>query len=91
VINQACQGMVLNLTQDLVVLATYNANVTQSEAQWYLVQDLYNELQLTIGQSAGVQLFFYAPWFNPASINTNILIGGGGELYYQTLQGNGLY
>jgi len=90
VINQACQGLVLNLTQDLVVTATYNPNTVQAEAQWFLVQDLYNELQLTVGQSAGVQLFFYAPWINPTSINANVLIGGGGEVYYQQLTGNGL-
>jgi len=33
----------------------------------------------------------YAPWYNPASINENVMIGGGGELYYQSLVGNGLY
>jgi len=71
--------------------ATYTLNSTYSVMLWGLVQDVYNNLQISVGTTALNVVFNYAPWINPASINENVLIGGGIEWYYQGLQGNGLY
>jgi len=79
------------VTVDFVVNATYNLNTAVAVQLWDLVQDVYNNLQISVGQSAGNTIFWYAPWLNPASVNENVLIGGGAEWYYQALQGNGLY
>ncbi|HYA57297.1 MAG TPA: hypothetical protein VEH57_02385, partial [Thermoplasmata archaeon] len=81
----------LNMTQVFVNDATYTLNSTESVLLWNLVQDVYNNLQLTIGTTAGNVVFNYAPWVNPASINTNVLVGGGVEWYYQGLTGNGVF
>jgi len=90
-IPQTCQGTAMNITAYFVNVATYTLNIAYSVQLWDLVQDVYNNMQLTVGIQNTIWGFGYAPWINPSSINTNVLIGGGGENYYLGLQGNGLY
>jgi len=91
VIPEVCQGTALNLTDYFVNAAAYTLDNTYATFLWGQIQDVYNNLQFTVGFAAANVVFTYAPWINPASINTNAMIGGGGEFYYQTLQGNNLY
>jgi len=91
IVPEICQGTAWNVTNAFVVNATYNPNNAVAVQLWDLVQDVYNNLQITIGTSAVNVVFNYAPWVNPASINENVLIGGGIEWYYQALSGNGMF
>ncbi len=91
VIPQDCQGTALNVTIYFVNVAAFTLDTSYATEVWGLIQDVYNNLQFTIGFDAANEVFTYAPWINPASINTNVMIGGGGEFYYQELSGNGLY
>jgi hypothetical protein len=91
VIPQVCQGMAWNVTSYWVTTATFTANAATAALLWDLIQDCYNNMQLTIGNDASNVVFTYAPWLNPATINTNVMIGGGAEWYYQELGGNNLY
>ncbi|HYB78243.1 MAG TPA: hypothetical protein VEG66_00575, partial [Thermoplasmata archaeon] len=91
IIPEVCQGTSWNVTVAFVVNATYNLNTAVAVQLWDLIQDVYNNLQISVGQAAGNWLFPYGPWINPASINENVLIGGGGEWYYEALAGNGLF
>ena len=89
-IPQVCQGTALNVTIDFVNQATYTSNITLATQDWDLVQAVYNNLQLTIGATQANTVFTYAPWINPATINENVLIGGGAEWAWYQVGGNGL-
>jgi hypothetical protein len=91
VIPEVCQGTALNITDYFVNQAAYTLNSAYAAFLWGQIQDVYNNLQFTVGFAAANVVFTYAPWINPASINTNAMIGGGGEFYYQSLLGNNLF
>ncbi|MGA8604703.1 MAG: hypothetical protein WB788_06555, partial [Thermoplasmata archaeon] len=90
VIPQICQGTALNVTTYFINQATYTSNIAVATQDWDLAQAVYNNLQLTIGITQANTIFPYAPWINPASINENVLIGGGAELAWYDIGGNGL-
>jgi hypothetical protein len=89
IIPQDCQGVAMNITTNMVTVATFTSGA-MAVTEWDLIQDVYNNLQLTIGQDQATVIFTYAPWINPASINVNPTFGGGGELSYYSLTGNGI-
>ncbi|HTT73785.1 MAG TPA: hypothetical protein VMG99_06535 [Thermoplasmata archaeon] len=91
VIPQVCQGMAWNVTTYFVNQATYTLDTALATQEWGLIQTIYGALELSIGITATNTVFDYAPWVNPATINTNVLIGGGSEWYYSALSGNGMY
>ena len=90
IIPQECQGIALNVTTYFIDEATYSPNVTLAHELWYYIQAVYNNLQLTIGILQSNTLFTYAPWINPATINQNVMYGGGGEWSWYQIGGNGM-
>ena len=54
------------------------------------MQAVYNNLELTVGASLSNNVFTYAPWIDPGSVNAGALIGAGGEWCYYGLTGNQL-
>jgi hypothetical protein len=91
VVPQDCQGTAFNVTAQFAAQATSDANPTVATELWDLVQDVYNNLQLTVGAENPNAVFAYAPWINPSSINEGVLISGSQEWCYYGLAGNGLY
>ncbi|HYA69908.1 MAG TPA: hypothetical protein VEH28_00880, partial [Thermoplasmata archaeon] len=91
VIPQVCQGVAINVTIFFANAASYGANLTLDHQYWDLVQEVYNNLELTVGADQPNTLFVYAPWVAPESINAGALIGGASEWCYYALTGNGLY
>jgi len=90
VIPQDCQGTALGVATYFIGQATYTSSVATATQDWDLVQAVYNNLQLTIGIDQQNSVFNYAPWINPSTINENVLIGGGNEIYWPQIGGNGL-
>jgi len=89
-IPQVCQGTALNVTSYFANQATYTSNVALAAQDWDLVQEVYNNLQLTIGITQANTVFAFAPWIASSTINTNVMIGGGGEWAWYQLGGIGL-
>ncbi len=90
IIPQVCQGTALNVTTYFIDTATYTSNVSLAHSLWDYIQAVYNNLQLTIGSAQSNALFTYAPWINPATINENVMYGGGGEWSWYQIGGNGM-
>jgi hypothetical protein len=78
-IPNACQGFAYESMSDWITAAGHLTNITQRELDYNLVEHIANELSLYMYANQGVDFTDYASWINPAGINTNPMIGGGGD------------
>ena len=86
-----CQGVAFNLSNYFAVAANHDLNLDQGVLYWNLVDSIYSHLNLYENTEQSNQLMTYAPWVDPASINTNLIEGEPGQVYlWWDLTGNGI-
>ncbi|MGD0719398.1 MAG: hypothetical protein ABSA15_07495, partial [Thermoplasmata archaeon] len=80
-----CQGVAYTTMIYWMDVAAPLAPGDQRVLDYNVAEHIGNELALYVyqWQSAGVTT--YAPWINPATINTNVMIGGGGDNTWYTV------
>ena len=78
-IPNACQGFAYQSMSDWIAIAGHVTDVTQRVLEYNLIEHIANELALYMYSNQGVGFNDYASWINPAGINTNPMIGGGGD------------
>ncbi len=76
---QACQGFAFTTMSNWINVAGPLTNVTQRILDYNLIEHIANELALYMYSNQGVGFEDYGSWINPATINTNPMIGGGGD------------
>jgi len=90
-IPQDCQGIAYNVTIAMIHAANANPNLAQGKLEYDEADAIFSELALIIPDGQANEVISYAPWVNPATIDTNIVVAGGGAtLAYFNLNGNGI-
>ena len=74
-----CQGFAFETMNDWIPVAGADTNVTTRVLYYNLIEHIANELALYMYSNQGINVIDYASWINPASVNTNPMIGGGGD------------
>ncbi len=74
-----CQGIAYDVMNAWLTTAATETNIPQRTLDYNLAEHIANTLGLymSLDQSLGVSI--YGSWINPATINTNVMIGGGGD------------
>ncbi len=86
-----CQEIAYNVTVWAINYANADPNLAQGKIAYDEADAIFSELALIIPDGQSVQVDSYAPWINPASIDTNIVTSAGGTtLNYYFMQGNGV-
>ena len=75
----ACQGFAFETMADWIPVAGADTDVTSRVLYYNLIEHIANELALYMYSNQGINVIDYASWINPAGINTNPMIGGGGD------------
>jgi hypothetical protein len=76
-IPQDCQGIAYNITTAYVAIANANPNLAQGKLEYDQADAIYSELALTIPDGQTNSVVTYAPWINPETIDTNIVVSAG--------------
>ena len=86
-----CQGPAYNASVYFANIANNDANIAQGQLYWNLIDSIFSHLNLEVNTEQSNQLFTYAAWINPASINVNLINGEPGEMYlWYGITGNGV-
>jgi len=75
----ACQGVAYDEMVGWMTIAATETNIAQRTLDYNLIEHIANTLALyqSLDQSLGSA--DYGTWIDPATINTNVMIGGGGD------------
>lgn len=89
-LTSACQGIAYNVTNYWMTYAGTIPDSPQRVLDYNLVEQVLNGLGMYVWNGQSNLLAGFAPWIDPASVNTNPVIGGGGDIvwfqiHYQSL------
>ncbi len=86
-----CQGVVYSLTVAMVHDANSNANLAQSTTEYQLSDAIFTLMGFNVPDGQTNAVFTYAPWINPSSVNTNLILSGGiADIVWYQMSGNGV-
>ncbi len=89
---QDCQGIAYNITIGMLPVANQNPDLAQGKIQYDLCDAIFGELALMMSNGQQNNVLSFAPWVNPATLNTNIVLtAAGSEVASYQLGGNGIY
>ena len=74
-----CQGIAYWTMVNWATEASHLTSIPQRELDYNLIEHIANELALYLYYDQALGVNFYGSWINPAGINTNSMIGGGGD------------
>ncbi len=89
-VNNSCQGFAYEDMEQVLGEAAFDTNLTQRVLLYDLAEEIAFHLYLYVYTGQSNQLIDAAAWVNPASFNTNVTIGGGGDTPFFELTGNGV-
>jgi len=75
---QDCQGIAYNITIWAIHTANANPDLALGKIQYDDSDAIFGELALIMPDGQTNQVTSYAPWINPATIDTNIVVAAGG-------------
>jgi len=78
-ITNQCQGVAYTGMWTFMNYATHNGSLTTRTLIWNVAEHIANELALYVYWDQALGVAVYGIWINPAGINTNVMIGGGGD------------
>lgn len=85
-----CQGQAYKAMLTALNFAATETNLNYRVLLYNLAEKIAFKLCLYTYTSQGNQVANFASWVDPSSINTNVTIGGGGDVPYFWLTGNGV-
>lgn len=88
---QDCQGIAYDVMVGMLKAANANPNLGLGVTQYDWADAIFSELSLIMPDGQANAILSMAPWIDPTTLNTNIVVSGGGaEIASFFLQGNGL-
>jgi ABC-type transport system substrate-binding protein len=75
----ACQGFAYTTMTDWMDQAAHLTDITNRTLYYNLVEHIANELALYTYTNQAINVIDYGSWINPAGIDVNPMIGGGGD------------
>ncbi len=90
-LNSACEGVAYSVASYWMTVAGGLSASPARVLDYNLVEQILNALALYVYNGQSNELVGFAPWINPASINRNPVIGGGGDLVWFQVQYRSLY
>jgi hypothetical protein len=90
-LSDACQGVAYNVASYWMGVAGKLAAGPQRVLDYNLIEQITNALGLYVWNGQTNELIGFAPWILPSSVNTNPVIGGGGDLIWFHLQYRSVY
>ena len=80
----SCQGVAYSVAVGMAAVAAAEKVGQQRVDTYALIEQISNALAMYVYNGQTEEVTSYAPWINPASINQNPMIGGGGDnIWYQ--------
>jgi hypothetical protein len=89
-VNTTCQGFAYNAMLDTLGLAAFETNATSRVALYAEAEQIAFHLFLYVYTGQGNSIQNAASWVDPSSFNSNVTIGGGGDIPFFQLTGNGV-
>jgi hypothetical protein len=90
-LNSTCEGVAYNVANYWMQVAGALPAGAARVLDYNLVEQILNALALYVYNGQTNELAGFAPWINPASINRNPVIGGGGDSVWYQVQYRSLY
>jgi hypothetical protein len=79
----ACQGAAYDTMVAWMNVAAYESSASLRIVEYNLIEQIANELALYVYDPQSVAVLDYGHWIEPSTINTNPVVGGGGDqLWY---------
>lgn len=89
-VNQSCQGAAYDAMNALFYVAAVTPAGPQRVLLYTMGEHIAAELNLYQYQYQANEVFVVAPWVNLATIDTNVTTGGGTDVIFYFLGGNGI-
>ncbi|MCI4319551.1 MAG: ABC transporter substrate-binding protein [Thermoplasmata archaeon] len=86
-----CQGMAYSAMTYLEGIAAQAPAGPQRLLMYNWVEQIANALSLYTYSFQNNYIYTYGSWINGSTINSNVTIGGGGDVLWYTIGGNGVY
>jgi hypothetical protein len=90
-LTSACQGVAYNVSSYWMSVAGAMPDGPQRVLDYNLIEQITNALAMYIYNGQSNQLVGFAPWIDPASVNTNPVIGGGGDIVWYQIHYRSIY
>jgi peptide/nickel transport system substrate-binding protein len=88
---QKCQGAAYAAMQNAIRLAAVAPAGPGRATLYDQISEIANQLSLYQYEFQSNSVWYYASWINGATINSNVVIGGGGDNTWWSIGGNGVY
>ena len=86
-----CQGIAYNVTSAMIHVANANPNLALGTTEYQESDAVFCELGLTVPDGQTNAVLSHAPWVNPNSIDTNLILSGGlADIMWYDITGNGV-
>ncbi len=85
-LNSTCQGVAYNVASYWMALAGALPSGAARVLDYNLIEQITNALAMYTYNGQSNELVGFAPWIDPASINENPVIGGGGDSVWYQIQ-----
>ncbi len=90
-LDDACQGVAYSLAGYFMTVAGALPAGSQRVLDYNLITQITTALGLYVWNGQGNELVGFAPWIDPSSINTNPMIGGGGDTIWFQIHYRSVY
>ncbi len=81
-LNETCQGVAYNVASSFMTSAALLPVGTERTLDYNLIEHITNALSMVIWNGQANAVLSAAPWIDLNSINTNVVIGGGGDAVF---------
>jgi hypothetical protein len=90
-LDSSCQGVAYNVASYWMTAAGALPAGPQRVLDYNLIELILNDLGIYVYNGQANELIGFAPWIDPASVNENPVIGGGGDIVWFQIQYRTLY